>query len=99
MVYLGIGAPLYLAMPAASCLVADGAVLPLAMFYGSSMVLFSFYGGMFATVPAYLSDLFGPKHVGGIHGRLLTAWSCAGVLGPQMYTGLRERASRGFCED
>ena len=44
--------------------------------------IISFYGGGFATVPAYLKDLFGTKEVGAIHGRLLTAWSAAGVAGP-----------------
>jgi hypothetical protein len=47
-----------------------------------AMVILSFYGGGFATVPAYLKDLFGTYQVGAIHGRLLTAWSVAGVLGP-----------------
>ena len=46
------------------------------------VVIISFYGGGFATVPAYLRDLFGTFQVGAIHGRLLTAWSTAGVLGP-----------------
>ena len=45
-------------------------------------VILSFYGGGFATVPAYLRDLFGTFQVGAIHGRLLTAWSAAGVAGP-----------------
>lgn len=45
-------------------------------------MILSFYGGGFATVPAYLKDLFGTYQVGAIHGRLLTAWSTAGVLGP-----------------
>jgi MFS family permease len=45
-------------------------------------VILSFYGGGFATVPAYLRDLFGTFQVGAIHGRLLTAWSVAGVAGP-----------------
>jgi MFS family permease len=45
-------------------------------------VIISFYGGGFATVPAYLRDLFGAYQVGAIHGRLLTAWSAAGVAGP-----------------
>jgi MFS family permease len=44
------------------------------------------YGGCFATIPAYLRDLFGTMHVGAIHGRLLTAWSTAGVLGPVLLT-------------
>ena len=52
----------------------------------------SMYGGGFATVPAYLADVFGTRFVGAIHGRLLTAWSTAGVLGPLIVTTLRDRA-------
>jgi MFS family permease len=52
----------------------------------------SMYGGGFATVPAYLADVFGTRFVGAIHGRLLTAWSTAGVLGPLIVTSLRDRA-------
>ena len=48
------------------------------------------YGGGFATIPAYLADVFGTRHVGGIHGRLLTAWSLAGVVGPVLVNYLRE---------
>jgi hypothetical protein len=48
------------------------------------------YGGGFATIPAYLADIFGTKFVGGIHGRLLTAWSAAGVLGPVLVNYIRE---------
>ena len=48
------------------------------------------YGGGFATVPAYLRDIFGTMHVGAIHGRLLTAWSAAGVVGPVLLNQLRE---------
>jgi hypothetical protein len=48
------------------------------------------YGGGFATIPAYIADLFGTMHVGGIHGRILTAWSTAGVLGPLAITSLRD---------
>ena len=47
------------------------------------------YGGGFATIPAYLADIFGTMHVGGIHGRLLTAWATAGVIGPVAITYLR----------
>jgi MFS family permease len=50
-------------------------------------VILSFYGGGFATVPAYLRDLFGTFEVGAIHGRLLTAWSAAGVAGPLIING------------
>jgi hypothetical protein len=52
----------------------------------------SMYGGGFATVPAYLADVFGTRFVGAIHGRLLTAWSTAGVLGPLIVTSLRDHA-------
>jgi len=52
----------------------------------------SMYGGGFATVPAYLADVFGTRYVGAIHGRLLTAWSTAGVLGPLIVTSLRDKA-------
>ena len=48
------------------------------------------YGGGFATIPAYLADLFGPQMVGAIHGRLLTAWATAGVLGPVLVNYIRE---------
>jgi hypothetical protein len=48
------------------------------------------YCGGFATVPAYLADLFGTQHVGAIHGRLLTAWSFAGILGPVVVNYIRE---------
>jgi hypothetical protein len=48
------------------------------------------YGGGFSTVPAYLADIFGPQMVGAIHGRLITAWSVAGVAGPALIAGLRQ---------
>ena len=63
-------------------------------FYAVTALIFTMYGGGFAAIPAYLSDLFGTKFVGGIHGRLLTAWSTAGVLGPVAITYLRERSLR-----
>jgi MFS family permease len=53
-------------------------------------VILSMYGGGFATVPAYLADIFGTGFVGAIHGRLLTAWSAAGVIGPILVTTLRQ---------
>jgi hypothetical protein len=48
------------------------------------------YGGGFSTVPAYLADLFGTQMVGAIHGRLLTAWATAGILGPVIVNYMRE---------
>ena len=53
-------------------------------------VILSFYGGGFATVPAYLRDLFGTLQVGAIHGRLLTAWSAAGVAGPLIVNAIAD---------
>jgi MFS family permease len=62
----------------------------LALFVAFFCVNISMYGGGFATVPAYLADLFGTKFVGAIHGRLLTAWSTAGVLGPVLVNYIRD---------
>ena len=53
-------------------------------------VILSMYGGGFATVPAYLADMFGTQMVGAIHGRLLTAWSAAGVIGPVLINYFRD---------
>ena len=74
-VYLGLGAILYLTL----VLFGTSSV---ALFVIATAVILSFYGGGFATVPAYLKDLFGTLEVGAIHGRLLTAWSAAGVASP-----------------
>ena len=57
-----------------------------------AFVIISFYGGGFATVPAYLRDLFGTYQVGAIHGRLLTAWSAAGIAGPLIINGVLDMA-------
>jgi MFS family permease len=75
LVYLGVGMVLYV-------LLALFGQLATALFVLLACVILSFYGGGFATVPAYLRDLFGTFEVGAIHGRLLTAWSAAGVAGP-----------------
>jgi MFS family permease len=75
MVYLGVGMVLY-------ALLASVGHTATALFVLLAGVILSFYGGGFATVPAYLRDLFGVFQVGAIHGRLLTAWSAAGVAGP-----------------
>ncbi len=61
-----------------------------ALFVAMMCVALSMYGGGFATVPAYLADMFGTQFVGAIHGRLLTAWSTAGVIGPLVITYIRE---------
>ncbi|MDR3493179.1 MAG: OFA family MFS transporter [Ancalomicrobiaceae bacterium] len=61
-----------------------------ALFVASVCVILSMYGGGFATVPAYLADIFGTQFVGAIHGRLLTAWSTAGIIGPTVVNYIRE---------
>jgi MFS family permease len=61
-----------------------------ALFVLSICLILTMYGGGFATVPAYLADIFGTQMVGAIHGRLITAWSVAGVLGPALIAGIRQ---------
>jgi MFS family permease len=60
------------------------------LFVASFCIILSMYGGGFATVPAYLADMFGTQFVGAIHGRLLTAWSTAGIIGPVVVNYIRE---------
>jgi len=86
-----LGTILYLSIPYfATSGAASPSIFYLVGFYLATMIIFSMYGGGFATIPAYLADMFGTMHVGGIHGRLLTAWATAGVLGPLAITSLRE---------
>ena len=80
MLYLGGGIIAYLLLAT----VGNNATV---LFVLLAMLILSFYGGGFATVPAYLKDLFGSFQVGAIHGRLLTAWSAAGVVGPLIVNG------------
>jgi MFS family permease len=82
--YLGVGAVLYLVL----LLVGNANK---AVFLICAMLILSFYGAGFATVPAYLRDLFGTFEVGAIHGRLLTAWSVAGVLGPIIVDAIADK--------
>ncbi len=60
------------------------------LFVGALCIILSMYGGGFATVPAYLADIFGTQFVGAIHGRLLTAWATAGIIGPVVVNYIRE---------
>jgi MFS family permease len=83
MIYLGVGAILYF-------LLASTGTASVAWFVLLTGVILSFYGGGFATVPAYLKDLFGTLEVGAIHGRLLTAWSAAGVAGPLIINAIAD---------
>jgi MFS family permease len=77
-----------IAMYGLTPMLAHGAQLGL--FVAAMCIILSMYGGGFATVPAYLADMFGTKFVGAIHGRLLTAWSVAGVAGPFLVSSLRD---------
>lgn len=83
-VFFLLGIALYSSIP---WTVAAGSLALFVLFF---CVILSMYGGGFATIPAYLADLFGTKMVGAIHGRLLTAWSTAGVLGPVLIGYLRQ---------
>ena len=83
-IFFGLGSILYAAVPATGWL---GNVV---LFVACFAVILTMYGGGFATIPAYLSDLFGTRYVGAIHGRLLTAWSAAGVLGPVLVNYIRQ---------
>jgi MFS family permease len=85
MIYLGAGLVLYI-------LLATFGQDSTAIFVVLALVIISYYGGGFATVPAYLKDLFGTLEVGAIHGRLLTAWSAAGVVGPLIVNGFLDSA-------
>jgi MFS family permease len=92
-IFFALGIVLYCSVPyAANQVSVNPGVTWLVLFYGATMFIFTMYGGGFATIPAYLADVFGTKFVGGIHGRLLTAWSIAGVVGPLAITSLRQSA-------
>ena len=83
-IYFVLGACLYALIPAA------GHWNSLVLFVVCCAIIMSMYGGGFATVPAYLRDLFGTLQVGAVHGRLLTAWSAAGVAGPSLVNYIRQ---------
>lgn len=95
MVFFLLGGLLYFSIPwCAAEASRNPSVVWLALFYAVTMLIVSMYGGGFAAIPAYLADLFGTKFVGGIHGRLLTAWSTAGVIGTLSLSSLREQSRR-----
>lgn len=99
-IFFILGIILYCSIPyTAQQVSVNPSVVWLVYFYAATMIIFTMYGGGFATIPAYLADVFGTKHVGGIHGRLLTAWSTAGVLGPLAITSLRENAIQDAIRD
>jgi len=83
-IFLALGCLLYWSIPSL------GTSGNLFVFVLCFCIILSMYGGGFATIPAYLADLFGTKMVSAIHGRLLTAWSTAGILGPVFVNYIRE---------
>jgi hypothetical protein len=110
----GLGAPICAAIPTRTIAAASagdgggmnaivvpllGVPVSLAAFYGSTLVVISLYGGMFAVMPAYIADLFGQKYVAAIHGRVMTAWSFAAVSGPLSLTYLRASAHDSAIHD
>jgi MFS family permease len=84
MLYLGVGAAAYFLLAQ----VGTSSIVLFVLFAG---VIISFYGGGFATIPAYLKDMFGGLQVSAIHGRLLTAWSAAGIAGPLIVNAIADR--------
>jgi MFS family permease len=85
-IFFALGAVLYFALP----FTGGNRFNSVFLFVAICAVLLSMYGGGFATIPAYLKDMFGSYHVSAIHGRLLTAWSTAGILGPLLVNYTRE---------
>jgi MFS family permease len=84
MVFFGLGIVLYALVPT------TGQMGSVALFALAYCIIISMYGGGFATIPAYLKDIFGVAYVGAIHGRLLTAWAAAGVFGPVLVNYIRQ---------
>jgi len=83
-IFFALGIALYASIPTL------GRLGNLPLFIACYLIILSMYGGGFATIPAYLRDLFGTLNVGAIHGRLLTAWSAAGVAGPVLVNYVRQ---------
>lgn len=94
----GIAAPIMAAAPTLAHMAAEGgaagSTLPLSAFYAGSLLAISFYGGVFSILPAYISDIWGQKYAGSIHGGLLTAWASSAVVGPVGLSTLRTRSEK-----
>lgn len=83
-IFFTLGPLLYALVPA------SGRIGSIALFVSAFCIILTMYGGGFATIPAYLADVFGTKYVSAVHGRLLTAWAAAGVLGPVLVNYIRQ---------
>ena len=97
----GLTIPVALGLPYLTTMVTEGSggTLPLTLFYGGSVFAISLYGGIFSVLPAQISDNFGLKHAGAIHGRALTAWSTSAVVGPKLLTTLRQTSVEDAISD
>ncbi|HZD31148.1 MAG TPA: OFA family MFS transporter [Candidatus Angelobacter sp.] len=82
--FFTLGPALYLMVPF------SGRIGSVVLFVSAFCIILTMYGGGFATIPAYLADVFGTKYVSAVHGRLLTAWAAAGVLGPVLVNYIRQ---------
>jgi hypothetical protein len=93
-----LGVPACLAVPQWTALASadPSATLPLAGFYGSTLLLITAYGGVYALLPAFAADLYGARHVSAIFGRLMTAAPVAAVTGPLLLANLRAQPSSRF---
>jgi MFS family permease len=85
MIFFGLGVLLYYFLPHTG----EAGLNSLTYFVCTAAIIMSMYGGGFATIPAYLRDMFGKNNVSAVHGRLLTAWSVAGILGPVLVNYIR----------
>ena len=83
-IFFILGSVMYASIPFA------GRIGSVPLFVACALIILTMYGGGFATIPAYIADIFGTQFVGAIHGRILTAWSVAGVLGPALVNYIRE---------
>ncbi len=88
-IFLSLGPLLYLLLPVI------GKMGSVPLFVVCLAIIMSMYGGCFAAIPAYLSDVFGTRYVSAIHGRLLTAWSCAGIAGPSLINFIYQWSLKG----
>lgn len=95
----GLGIPLTMSLPVLTGMVDTANVTPLVMFCGATLILISFYGAVFAVLPAYVADTFGQKHVGTIFGRILTGFPVAALVGPLVLSNLRSKSNEEAIQD
>lgn len=95
----GLSIPLAMMLPTFTSMIDASTVSPLVMFCGATVVIVSFYGAVFAVLPAYVADTFGQKHVGTIFGRILTGFPVAAMVGPLILSTLRSKSNSAAIQD